>query len=470
MKLGSGILKTAIQNLSDENFHFYNSLVLTDDLAFEQTHFWITPPNIPRIYNHDAASDDNDDLLLQHRSNLQNNELLKIAILIATNTCTKETSHAIIDSGASCCVTPYIEDFINQPTPIQNTTLKGISGGLTSLGRGTVQLKIHQENKENIILVIHNVIYAPDCPIRLISPQQLHRQSKAKGHDNSCFTTEETTATLYHGGDTFTCAYHPKTKIPTLSCITDSKTQKTHIPTTSTLAQQPSNKGRKRVICHDDKQQYTPAAYHSNLNTSQQELLRLHETYAHADMREIQQQIKNCEIKAHRQVATCQIPKCILCLESKGKKRSHKQHCGSITRTITKDENHPGSNTSIDHVDAANVPGYTWQHKGRPTLNKYNNLMIFVDHKTCMVYPSFQESKTASEACRSKCDYEKFAKRYNVTIDSYHADMAHSDLKHFKNQLKTKTRNSTSVALMLNGKTALLNVPTEHYVQQHDQC
>jgi hypothetical protein len=112
------------------------------------------------------------------------------------------------------------------------------------------------------------VIYALDFPIRLISPQQLHRLSKAKGHDNSCFTTEETTANLYHGGDTFTCAYHPKTKIPNLSCITDSKTHKTHIPTTSTLAQQPSNKGRQRVIFHDDKQKYLLAAYHSNLNTS----------------------------------------------------------------------------------------------------------------------------------------------------------------------------------------------------------
>jgi hypothetical protein len=48
--------------------------------------------------------------------------------------------------------------------------------------------------------------------------------------------------------------------------------------------------------------------------------------------------------------------------------------------------------------------------------------MLFVDHKTRLVYPSFQESKTASEACRSKCDYETFAKRYNITIDSHHAD------------------------------------------------
>jgi hypothetical protein len=165
MKLGSGILKSTVQQLSDENFHFYNYLVLTDDLAFQRTHFRITPPNIPRIYNHDASTEDTDDLPLQHRSKQQNHELMTIAIIIATNTCTKDTYHAIIDSGASCCVTPYIEDFIHQPTPIQNTTLKGIAGGTTALDRGTVQLKIHQDNKDNIILVINNVIYAPDCPI-----------------------------------------------------------------------------------------------------------------------------------------------------------------------------------------------------------------------------------------------------------------------------------------------------------------
>jgi hypothetical protein len=48
--------------------------------------------------------------------------------------------------------------------------------------------------------------------------------------------------------------------------------------------------------------------------------------------------------------------------------------------------------------------------------------MLFVDHKTRVVYPSFQESKTASEACRSKCDYETFTKSYNENVESYHAD------------------------------------------------
>jgi hypothetical protein len=34
-----------------------------------------------------------------------------------------------------------------QPTLIQNTTLNGIAGGLTALGRGNIQLRIKQENQ-----------------------------------------------------------------------------------------------------------------------------------------------------------------------------------------------------------------------------------------------------------------------------------------------------------------------------------
>jgi hypothetical protein len=98
MKLGSVILKHSIQDWKEENVHVCNSLVLTDDMAFQRTHFKKRPPNIPRMYQHDTASDDHED----YRSNDQNNELLKIAILIATNACTKEISQAIIDYGESC--------------------------------------------------------------------------------------------------------------------------------------------------------------------------------------------------------------------------------------------------------------------------------------------------------------------------------------------------------------------------------
>jgi hypothetical protein len=124
-------------------------------------------------------------------------------------------------------------------------------------------------------------------------------------------------------------------------------------------------------------------------------------------------------------------------LEKKGKKRSHKQHRGSIA----KHDSYPGSNTSIEnHLDTANVPRYTWQHKGRPTLKKCKIFMLFVDHKTRLAYPSFQESKTTSKACRLKCDYEKFTKRYQVTVNSYHADSRAFRSETFKISIEDKNQ------------------------------
>jgi hypothetical protein len=91
-------------------------------------------------------------------------------------------------------------------------------------------------------------------------------------------------------------------------------------------------------------------------------------------------------------------------------------------------------------VGAANIPGYTWKRKGRPTLKKYANFMLFVDYNTHLVYPSFQESKTASEACRSKCDYEKFVQWYQVTIKSYHADTGAFHSETFQKAIDNKNQ------------------------------
>ena len=154
-------------------------------------------------------------------------------------------------------------------------------------------------------------------------------------------------------------------------------------------------------------------------------------------MREIQQQIKNGDIQSTRRVALCPIPKCLTCCENKSKKRSHKRHCGSIT----KHDDNPGSNTSIDHVDAANVPGYTWQYKGRPTIKKYKTFMLFVDHKTKLVYPSFQETKASEEACRSKRDYETFSKRYDVDVQRYHTDNGAFRTTTFQKEIDNKGQN-----------------------------
>jgi hypothetical protein len=201
MKLGSGIPKHSIKNLKDNNFHVYNSLILKDDLAFQRTYFRTTPTNIPRLYQHDVASDEQDDLSLQNRSTIQNNELLKIAVIITTDTCTKEAARAIIDSGASCCVKPYIEDFIHQPTPIQNTTLNSISGGLTALCRGTVQIRINQENKENIILIIYKCdIRRTRLPHPTNHPATITQTIQSKSTRELLLRNRRKYSNTFHGG------------------------------------------------------------------------------------------------------------------------------------------------------------------------------------------------------------------------------------------------------------------------------
>jgi hypothetical protein len=159
-------------------------------------------------------------------------------------------------------------------------------------------------------------------------------------------------------------------------------------------------------------------------------------------MREIQQHIKNCEIKANRQVATYQIPKCLSYSENKGKKRSHKQHRGSITQG----DHYPGFNTSIDHVDAANVPRYTCQHKGRPTLKKYKNFMPSLTTKHAWYIPRFKNQKThlkpvVQNAIMRNSQNDTKSRLIHIMLTT-----EHSDLKHFKNKLKAKTRIFTSVA------------------------
>jgi hypothetical protein len=66
--------------------------------------------------------------------------------------------------------------------------------------------------------------------------------------------------------------------------------------------------------------------------------------------------------------------------------------------------------------------------------------MLFVDHKTRMVYPWFQESKIASEACRSECDYETFAKRYQVKVNSYHANKGAFRSETFQKSIEDKNQ------------------------------
>jgi hypothetical protein len=59
-------------------------------------------------------------------------------------------------------------------------------------------------------------------------PAKITQKNKSKRTRELMLHDIKTTATLFHGGDMFTCTYHPNTKIPTLCCITNKTEKRTY--------------------------------------------------------------------------------------------------------------------------------------------------------------------------------------------------------------------------------------------------
>ena len=77
-----------------------------------------------------------------------------------------------IDNHASYCITNSLHDFIDTPTRVK-VCVRGIKGNIKSLMQGTILWRILDDDGVQHELRIPNSYYAPDLPIRLLSPQHL---------------------------------------------------------------------------------------------------------------------------------------------------------------------------------------------------------------------------------------------------------------------------------------------------------
>jgi hypothetical protein len=61
-------------------------------------------------------------------------------------------------------------------------------------------------------------------------------------------------ATIFQGGESISCDYHDKTKIPTITCKPLTGTKQIQTPVKSSLKQQPHSKGHKRVAITEPRE------------------------------------------------------------------------------------------------------------------------------------------------------------------------------------------------------------------------
>ena len=76
---------------------------------------------------------------------------------------------------------------------------------------------------------------------------------------------------------------------------------------------------------------------------------------------------------------------------------------------------------SADQLEAG-CPGRIPTVKGLPSLKRYRYCNLWVSNCTRYIYPTFHESKHASELVNSKLEFQRFAAKYNVKISKIQAD------------------------------------------------
>ncbi|MFN9981848.1 MAG: hypothetical protein ACK53Y_18125, partial [bacterium] len=116
-------------------------------------------------------------------------------------------------------------------------------------------------------------------------------------------------------------------------------------------------------------------------------------------------------------VASCPDPICAACQFGKAHRKSHERTTNAIAGPCTA----PGQGVSADQLEAG-CPGRIPTTKGLPTLKRYKYCNLWIDHYSRFVYPTFHDSKHASELVASKREFQAYAARFQVTIRKIRAD------------------------------------------------
>ena len=327
----------------------------------------------------------------------------------------KHRSFSIIwDSGASICITPDKEDFIEYSTATDIKSVRTMGGNVSSIkGQGQVLWSIHDTDGMLRHLKL-NAYHIPSSTSRLLSTSSL-----LKAYKNETITVDDCSLTLsgLPGEPTrrSIIAYNdPVTLLPT---TTGYKYNDIEIP-----SQKLAN------VVH------TVHTDNKNLTEAEKELLRWHYRLGHLSFRKIQHLMKTGALSHTSSTRTLHTaaskistpPKCAACLFGKQVARSSPGKTTTVVKDragVLRDGNLlPGAEISVDHF-ISSVKGrlFTGYDKGSDD-SRYVGGCIFVDHSSNYTHIEFQSSLSSHDTLRAKTSFEKVCRDYGVVPKTYMSD------------------------------------------------
>ena len=253
----------------------------------------------------------------------------------------------IFDSGASCTISPSESDFLGEIKKVQNTKISGIANGLEIEGTGTVEYMLTDDSGNDVRIRIENALYVPQCPVRLICPQQLADQT---GDPDDGLHLSGSRATLHHNGQTLTIQYDARSNLP-CTIANPGVTRYAHWLCRECKIT-PRNAYNATATMHELLGKQALEGETDNLSAPARELLMWHRKLGHRNFEFIQQLARD-GVLPRRLAKVKNIPTCPDCKFGEQHKRPYESR-GSIDAS----DSAPGNTISGDQMES-NTLGLT---------------------------------------------------------------------------------------------------------------
>ena len=144
---------------------------------------WKTPYSQDQVEIYEVNQ--HDPLRFRNGKRIQSNLVFSMSAKSSSNDAINDVMNAdtdsytaAIDTCTSESICKHKECFVGDIKPCKNVYVQGVGGRIKASGYGSVKMRIEDDQGKAFDLLIHNVIYLPDSPINLISPQRWSGGSK----------------------------------------------------------------------------------------------------------------------------------------------------------------------------------------------------------------------------------------------------------------------------------------------------
>ena len=322
------------------------------------------------------------------------------------------------DSGASVCVTPARNDFVDYESSTNIGPVKGVGGNSTAvIGQGHVEWSIYDSNGllRKLKLPAYHI---PNCKTRLISTTSL-------------LNTYQGEHIIINGNSLKLSGIEGD---PDRSQVIVFNNPTTHLPTTTAF--NPDDIDIPGQVLYSAVT--TVSKENHNLSEAQKELLRWHQRLGHLDFNKIKHLLRT-GVLSHTEgsrtlhTAASKVkypPKCAACLYGKQTIRTAPGKIIKIIKdqagTLRTGNLLPGQEVSVDHF-ISSVRGRLFKGYNKGSIeDRYVGGCIFVDHASSHIHVEFQSSLSSHETLTAKIEYEKLCRDVGVIPQKYVSDNGRS--------------------------------------------